>query len=342
MRILLIKTGALGDVLRATALLPPLRRRYPRLSLWWLTDRKARPLLTRNPDVERVIPAGRGAGPAIGKRPFDLVLSLEEDKACARLERSVRHGRWTGVVVRGGRLAFTPDSAPYYRMSLLNRSLRGSRADFLKKANRRTYEDIWLGILGLKGARKTSRPVLRLGASERAAARRWMSGLAPRRGPRIGIKPGAGGRWPSKGMPDSLALSLCRAVRARWGVPALLFGGPEERRANAVLSRRSGGDLIDVGTRHSLRRHAALVELCDGLITTDSLTLHAANALRRPVVALAGPTSRFEISPPRGWVLSPPGGCGCFYKRRCSRKESCLSSIDPRTVLAALSAAMRG
>jgi heptosyltransferase-2 len=48
MDILIIKIGALGDVLRSTTLLPELKNKYPYASIYWLTSREARELLTNN------------------------------------------------------------------------------------------------------------------------------------------------------------------------------------------------------------------------------------------------------------------------------------------------------
>lgn len=43
--ILVIKTGALGDVLRTTSILPGLQQRFPALELTWLTAPAAVPLV---------------------------------------------------------------------------------------------------------------------------------------------------------------------------------------------------------------------------------------------------------------------------------------------------------
>ena len=53
--ILVIKTGALGDVLRTTAILPGLQQRFPDLELTWLTAPAAVPLVERHRLVKRVV-----------------------------------------------------------------------------------------------------------------------------------------------------------------------------------------------------------------------------------------------------------------------------------------------
>ena len=73
-RIAILKTAALGDVLRTTSILPGLARCHPGMQVTWLTASSARELLEHNPlidqlelmdpdDPDSVEAAGRRAGP---------------------------------------------------------------------------------------------------------------------------------------------------------------------------------------------------------------------------------------------------------------------------------------
>jgi len=327
MRILIIKQGALGDVLRTTALLEPLRRLHPQADIWWLTASEARPLLDGNPELDRII-TGRYRSGLSGVR-FDWVLSMEENRVTAGLSRKLSYGRWTGVIPTPDGLGYTPDSAPYYAMSLLNRDDKGrhDRADRLKQANRAPFEDLWMRVLGADRRYRMPKPLLALSDGELQVGERLIRGLGAHEFPvRIGINPSSGKRWPSKRIPEDSARMIGRRIKERWGFPALLLGGPDERSANSRLARSSKGDLLDTG-RHPIRRFAALVAQCDVVVTSDSLALHVANALSRPVVAAFGPTSPHEVSLTCGVKISPPGGCDCWYHAECTRKSPCLSRI---------------
>src|SRR6185437_12181624 len=54
-RVLIIKLDAMGDVLRTTALLPPIRESHPHAGITWITRRESVPLLERNPYVTEVL-----------------------------------------------------------------------------------------------------------------------------------------------------------------------------------------------------------------------------------------------------------------------------------------------
>ncbi|PIU40254.1 MAG: glycosyl transferase, partial [Candidatus Omnitrophica bacterium CG07_land_8_20_14_0_80_50_8] len=51
MRILIIKLGAMGDVLRTTPLLPALRKKYPGSKITWLVEARCRGVLEKNPFI---------------------------------------------------------------------------------------------------------------------------------------------------------------------------------------------------------------------------------------------------------------------------------------------------
>ncbi|MBI4422716.1 MAG: glycosyltransferase family 9 protein [Elusimicrobia bacterium] len=336
MDILLIKAAALGDVLRTTTVARRLKRRYPESRITWVTARAALPLLEGNPDLERVLPLEDA--PRLERR-YDLVLSLEEDLACAGLARAACRGELVGVYEDDG-LRYTPSSALYYGMSALNRDPDGSltTADRLKAANRLTYAQLWLTILGLPhpGDPRELAPVLALSDAERRSAARaacW-TGAKAKLSRAIALNPGAGARWPSKQLSPEAAARLAAALAAL-GRPVLLVGGPDEADRNRRIAEMAPGT-VDAGTGRGLREFAGLLSWCCAVVTTDSLALHVATALRRPTVALIGPTSSAELDVfGLGAKLAAPG-CDCFYRARCSRERSCLDSLDPTAVAAAL------
>jgi heptosyltransferase II len=302
-KILIVKLGALGDVLRTTSLLPGLRRRHRGARVWWLTSPAAKPLLEGHPGIDRLVTSPRKL-----PRDFDLVLSLEEAPACAKAAREACAGRLVGVTPEG----FTPDSALYYAMSLLNPDKKA--ADRMKAANRLTYAELWFKILGLPGRPAAPTLAVRAGRPTRA----------------IGFNPGAGARWPAKQLTEAKAASVLRALDAL-GRPVILLGGRDERARNRRILKRAGCG-IDGGTGHDLKSFARLIGRCETIVSTDSLAFHLATALRRKAVVLVGPTSAAELDAfGRGRKLVARE-CACFYKPRCVAATHCLDSIPDEAV----------
>ena len=344
MNILVVKLGALGDVVRTTSLLKPLRARHPGCRIWWATSPAAKSLLENNLYIHTLLTVDGLSRLPRGVR-FDLVLSLEEDARVAELAAEHCRGEFVGVFNDDGALKYTDSSARYYAMSLLNRDPDGElkTANALKAKNRLTYAELWLEILGLPMPKRRDdlAPVLKLTARDRRAAGAIARRHGIRRGQAIGVNPGAGRRWPAKQISAARAAGLLDALHRRFGRPILLFGGRYEARRNREIARWANAPVIDAGTSHGLRAFAGLLELCGALVTTDSLALHLAAALRVPTVALAGPTSSAELDLfGCGRILKAPR-CSCFYLQRCRLKASCLDRMPDAAILRAVKTVSR-
>ncbi|MDX6771090.1 MAG: glycosyltransferase family 9 protein [Elusimicrobiota bacterium] len=352
--VLIVKFEALGDALRTNSLVRPLADSGARVT--FLTSPAALPLLRATPRLAAALglrlddPTAVAAMKARLAGRFDLVLSLEEHPAAAAVAAAACRGELLGVRDEGGRLGYTPSSARYYDMSLLHRDADGGHAaaDAVKKANRDTYAGIWLKLLGL-APRERPVPALRLTARDRAAARRLAGRRLLRgRGPVLGLNPGAGARWPGKQLSVEKAARLLLALRAAFGGPLLLIGRKDDAEAerNALIAetalRRDPSLPIVTHPRLPLRSFAGVVELCDALVTTDSLAAHVAAAVGVPVACLVGPTCAQELDlAPGSSTLTPPTGCSCFYAANCSRPVPCLDDVPDAAVVAAVRRCLR-
>ena len=306
MEILIVKTAALGDVLRTTSILPGLRRRYPLARITWLTGRGAVDLVRFHPEVAEVLGVAtadpddvRRAAQQLSTRRFERILSLDEERELALLATELARGEAgvvTGAHVRGdGGLAYTPDAAPWFDLGLL--SVHGrAEADRRKRANRASHAELLARVVGVE----PGEPALPLPEPALAFAAEFAgrTGLASVR-PVIGLNTGAGGRWESKRLPLERSVELLEELARRGGGQRtfLLLGGPDERERNAEIERRARGRarLIDAGVSNAPLDFAALIDGLDLLVTSDSLALHVAIARRVPVVAFFAPTSAAEI-----------------------------------------------
>src|SRR3954468_711180 len=98
-RLLIVKLDAMGDVLRSTALLPPLAEAHPRAAITWITRRESVPLLQRNAFVSEVLELGPEALAHLQTRTFDRVINLDASKISAALATTARSNRKDGYVL---------------------------------------------------------------------------------------------------------------------------------------------------------------------------------------------------------------------------------------------------
>lgn len=302
-RISILKTGAFGDVLRTTSILPGLAARFPGARVTWVTAPGAVDLVRLHPQVHEVV-ALEIASPRevadtareLSAQPWDLVISLDDELAMCELASSLKTSHLCGAyATERGERRYTEDAAPWFDMGLL--SVHGkAAADRMKVENRRTHPAILADMLGIS----MGKPQLAIEPENERVAEEFARKTKLRDlGAVVGLNTGAGGRWQSKSLSPErtaqVAVAIDRALEGR--VRFVLFGGTEERERNARVGELLAGDveLADAGVDNSLLDFAALVGLCDLLITSDSLALHVATARNVRVVAFFAPTSAAEI-----------------------------------------------
>jgi heptosyltransferase II len=175
-QILIIKLGALGDVIRTTPLLRVLEG-----EITWVTSAAALPFLRHAPQITRLLVADNPGFRL--ERNYDLVINLEDDLPSAHLASAVATERVVGPYLRGDAIAYEGLSVEWFDMSLTSRYGR-EKADQLKLRNRKTYQELIFSALGKKYCGED--PVLCL-----PLRKTQTPGL-------VGIEARAGGVWPTK------------------------------------------------------------------------------------------------------------------------------------------------
>lgn len=290
MHLLIVKHGALGDVVRTSYFATPLKRKWGTgLRLSWMTSPASLPLLQFHPAIDDLWTSFDDAEP----HAFDCVYSLDDEldalRGVARLRtRQVVGAHFDGREAR----TYTDDAAEWFDMGLLSRYGK-ERADELKKLNKKTHGEIHARMFGVErgNAEFFGDPALQDWAAD------WIgSGAAV-----VGINSFAGGRWPSKELRQDQLRALVAALlegRTRFGRDCkivLTGAGPDQARNRALAAEFGSGRVRVADTDDSVLRLAAVVGRCDHMITSDSLAMHLAIAQAVPTLAFFSPTSAAEI-----------------------------------------------
>jgi heptosyltransferase II len=138
---LILKLGALGDVLRTTALLHLLPS-----EVTWVTSAKAAPLLDQNPLIDRLYLI-ENLDLSVIRQHFDLVINLEDEMSAARLATELSATRRLGPYLAGSVITYDEFSRPWFDLSLSSRFGK-EKADQLKRENLETYQDLIFSMLG--------------------------------------------------------------------------------------------------------------------------------------------------------------------------------------------------
>ncbi len=316
MKILIIKVGALGDVVRTSFIAQALKDKYRvnDAEIYWITDRKALPFFINNPYIDYVFTNENKK--ELKSTFFDLVINLEEDEENCKFSSSIKHEKFIGAFMNNqSKIDYTQESKYWFDMSMISK-LGGKIADKLKAGNKKTHRQILGEIINVNWRKYD--PFFRLTEYQRKMAKDFLRRHTISRSEIvIGINSGGADRWP-KSLPVKKTAELINSLYGKYKARLVLFGGSNEIERNKKILELVKAPIIDTGCGNDLIEFPALLSICNIIISTDSLGLHIALALKRRTIALIGPTSFYEIDMYGiGEKMTSDSQCISCYKKEC-------------------------
>jgi lipopolysaccharide heptosyltransferase I len=333
-RFLIVRLGALGDIVHAIPIAAALRRAFPSSQIDWLVSARHREMLDLVRGIDqRWIVNDRG-GAAGGNSLFDTVRMLRRSRYDVALDlqgliKSALLARMSGARRVVG---FSPN---YAREGLsrifYSETHDPGRGGMFDPRETRHIVEINLGMLERFGV-CAGHPEFPIAVSESAAAR----GAAGETGGRYALlNPGAA--WPNKRWPPERLGAIAAALRDRHGLMSVVLWGPgEDSLARDVAAASSGAAIVTGPTSI-----ADVVELARGatvMVSGDTGPTHIAGAVGTPLVGLYGPTRPARNGPmaPDDETVSRDAVCQCHHLRRCKLARMCLLDIEVAEVLSAV------
>lgn len=336
-KILVIKLSALGDVVRTTSILKPINKKWKNSKVYWVTEDNAVEIFYNNPYVEKVIPLSKSF--ILFNYNFDVLINLDLDFTALSLTKNILAKEKFGFYLDNNNEIVCSNKTAQEWFEL-------SHNDVLKKKNKKTYQEYIMAILGFTELKPKDYPIIiNLTKDELEFAKSWLKNKLGRGNFSsyvfVGVNLGGGDKWQKKEYPVEQTVKLIKYLaETNEKVKILLFGGNKEKVRNekivSLLSSRYpyiAEKVLDTGTDNSLRQFFALLNLCDVLITADTLALHVALALKKKVIVLFGPTSANEIELYNlGVKILSPVSCAVCYKVKCDKSYDCMHAISPNMV----------
>jgi heptosyltransferase I len=308
--ILVVRTGAMGDVIHALPAVATLKHSFPGSSLSWIVHPRWLPLVEGNPYVDQLIPfdrrslkSCREAWRLLRARHYDFAVDLQGLVQSALIASVARAERIYG-----------------FHQSLVREKLAAAfySSRVLTAAEHVVDRNLELAAAAGASTMLVTFP-LPAGAPE---------GVLPERG-FVLANPLAG--WGSKQWPAEHYIALARALESEMGLALVVNGAPG---AEAALAQIKGAHVHVSGIAgliDATRRAAAVVGV-------DSGPMHLAAALSKPGVAIFGPTDPDRNGPYGGTftVLRSPRAATSY--QRLAVPEPSMREIGPAAVLEALAA----
>jgi lipopolysaccharide heptosyltransferase I len=324
--ILVVRLGALGDLVHALPAVAALRAAWPDARIDWLVDGRYAALLAMVPIIDRAIVVGGAAGAS--------TLSVL---------RSLRRARYDTSIDLQGLLksaAFARFSGARDTMGFATAQLRERAASLLYTTQVRADDDghvirknlSLVRALGVAAGAITC--PLAVPPTPKLAEVRTLLGAGDAGAFAI-INPGAG--WPNKQWPADRYGAVAAHLLKRHGVASLVLWGPGELdRAERVAVASQGAARVAPAT--SLADLVALTKAAAVFVAGDTGPMQLAAAVGTPVVGVFGPTDPARNGP---WAdedvcVSRFHECECHHKRRCRRPTPCIDTIAPQEVIDAV------
>jgi ADP-heptose:LPS heptosyltransferase len=302
--VLVIRLGAMGDILRT---LPPvrlLRSALPQARLFWVTDQQWRVLLDGHPDLDGVVAVPRKDWDELSGAPADwgrLVASVRQFKQELRDKQAGLvidfHGKlrsglmawWSRANVRLGYSGHQQSEGN--RLFCTHHVPSGDRRTPRMERNLSLIRGLGIPDSPLPGG---DLPMVETG---RDAAAEVVSTLDDPSAGLAVLSPGASAAQAYKRPPAPLLAAACHALGRRGVTPLVVWGPGEEDDARAVVELASGAAVLAPPTR--LPALAALLARARVFIGGDTGPLHMACAVGCPVIGIYGPTDP-QVNQPWG------------------------------------------
>ena len=155
----------------------------------------------------------------------------------------------------------------------------------------------------------------------------------------------AGARWANKRWPVEYFADLVRLLaKSHPELRFAILGSRADAGLGRAIARAQPERCLDLTGQVSLPEMVEWIRLGEIIITNDTGPMHVAAALRKPVLALFGPTEPRRTGPygQIEKVLQAGLPCAPCLKASCAYEKpfECLRALSPITVLAAAEAMM--
>lgn len=310
-KILIIKLGAIGDVIRTTPLFTRIKQENPNAKIYWLTLTPA--VVPSNVDV--TLKLDEKSIIYLKSVEFDVIFNLDKDKEACALINQLSAPVKKGYVLKYG-LPYPADEDAYHKYMT-------GLFDDVNQANTKNYLEEIFEICGydFKGEKyildtfdEYEDDWNEIDKSKKV----------------IGLNTGCGGRWTSRLWDEANWVTLAKNLLNN-GCEVILLGGKQEDEKNKRLAEQSGGKYLG---HFSLEKFINEVNQCDLVVTGVTMAMHITLALNKKMVLFNNIFNKHEFELyGLGEILEPSKKCTCFFRPTCVNPEyNCMEYLEPDRV----------
>lgn len=315
-RILFIKLGAIGDVIRTTPLLKKYKEKYPNCHFTWVT---LSPQVLPKDKVDMIYKWDATSLYILENETFDIAINLDKDKEACMLLSNVNAKEKFGFVWEEGHINTATKNAEHKLITGL--------FDHISKKNTKNYLEEIFEICHFEFNQEEY--LININNNLSTTWKEKLSSLANDKIV-IGLNTGCGKRWQTRLWPSEYWIELINNLEEQ-GYFCLLLGGEDEDEMNRFYAKNTQATYL--GT-FGLEEFIAITNNTDIIVTPVSMMMHIAIALKKQMLLFHNifNVHEFELYN-RGIIIEPTSGCDCYFGNSCKREKSCMYDITVQDVL---------
>lgn len=316
-KILIIKLGAAGDVIRTTPLLYPLKKQYPQSKIFWLTYSPELIPVTGIPRVDEVLKYSAQSVSYIESVNFDILINLDKDIEAISLASKTKAGKKFGFTINEGVCSPVSESAEHKFLTGI--------FDNISKENTKNYMQEIFEMCGFEFSKE--KYILNIHKSYDKDFPVDFSKKV------VGLNTGCGERWTSRLWKNDFWIELISKLK-KDNAEVIILGGPGEHQKNILLNEATNAKYFGV---LDLNTFINLVNKCDVIVSQVTMSMHIAIALQKKLVLMNNifNPNEFELYD-NGEIVQPEKKCTCFFQPVCiNEKYKCMDYLLPESVFEA-------
>lgn len=318
-RVLIIKLGALGDVIRTTPLVERFRKAYPGVHITWLTQSPA--ILPTN-EIETIYKWDFTSVYTIEHSEFDIAVNLDKEPEACMLLANVNAATKYGYIWKDNHIAPATSNSEHKLMT--------GFFDEISQKNTKSYLQEIFEICHFEF--NNEEYLIQLNSE---LSQKWEQQLNKLSNGRtiVGLNTGCGPRWNTRLWSEESWKTLAKLLVEKGYYPVFL-GGELEHEKNKRMSQET--ETYYPG-HFSLEEFIAITNNCTIIVTQVSMMMHIATALKKKMVLCNTIFNKHEFELyGRGILVEPPTPCECFYGNTCKKGISCMHDIQPTDFMNAI------
>lgn len=306
-KVLLIKMGALGDIVHSTVIPQAIKESYPDCEIHYLTTQFHTSILEQSPYVDKIIVYKNKLFETVKelfKNRYDVIFGLNYTLKIALLSYLLLPQR---VVFRG-----------YKGVSWVENYFNTAKVVF---KNIKLPERLHL-------------------LQDEELSKNFEEELKKFPKPHILFCPGRVSNNARQGRIWNIDKwnELSKEILKRYGGTIFVIGSTNEKKYHEVLEKEHV--YIYTG-KHGLKQTMAFISNADFMISADSGPVHVASAYNVKTISILGSTSPDKIKPygENGYYVGPKTECKYCWKKKCDKLSKnniytpCIESIDVEDIL---------